>query len=56
MLNFMKVVKNWVDSLTTYHDWELEKYLAGSTDAADLEHRMRKWEKEMSHRNRFFMN
>jgi len=33
-------------------DWELERYLAASTDCADLEHRMRTWAR--THRsNRF---
>jgi hypothetical protein len=55
MKKLLQNVKDWFERYTSTRDWEMEKYLAGASDAADLEYRMRKWDREMSHRSTFFM-
>jgi hypothetical protein len=56
MKNLLQSVKDWFRKINTTYDWELERYLAQSTDAADLEYRMRKWEQNRMHRNSLFIN
>jgi len=54
MKKLFQSIRDWFTGVRSYN-WELERYLAGATDAADLEHRQRKWEYEMAHRNNFFL-
>ena len=37
------MARRWVRQYAHPVDWEFERYLAGATDRADLEHRMREW-------------
>ena len=36
-------IKQWLQHFLHPVDWELERYLAGAADCADLEHRMQDW-------------
>ena len=36
-------LKQWLQHFLHPIDWELESYLAGAADCADLEHRMQAW-------------
>lgn len=50
MKKFLQSIKDWYKMFTTSYDWELERYLSQSTDAADLEYRMLRWERERCNR------
>lgn len=56
MKKLLQSIKDWFKMMDTTYDWEMEKYLSQSTDAADLEYRMRKWEQDRSHRHGLFTN
>jgi len=56
MNNLLTRIKDWYKKVTTTYDWELERYLSQATDAADLEYRMRRWERDRSYRNSIFIN
>ena len=36
-------IKHWLHLFLHPTDWELESYLAGAANCADLEHRMQEW-------------
>lgn len=36
-------IKQWTKRLLRPVDWQFERYMAGATDRADLEHRMQEW-------------
>lgn len=38
-------IKHWIHAFLHPVDWELERHLAGAADRADLEHRLREWER-----------
>lgn len=39
--------KHWFHKFITPVDWELESYLAGAANCADLEHRMQEWSRRL---------
>jgi len=40
-MNKLRKLINWIRSP---YDFRMERYLAGSADIAELDHRMRKWQ------------
>lgn len=36
-------IKHWAKRFFRPVDWQFERYMAGATDRADLEYRMRAW-------------